>query len=75
MKSSTNRNKTEPYAITARFNDKNYHRVLAISKKLGLTRHRALQLCYTVGIDVLSGKMDICTPAAGKADNSQQQQG
>lgn len=75
MKSSTNRNKTEPHLLAARFTDQNLRRVLVISQKLGLTRHRALQLCYTVGIDVLSGKMDICTPAAGKADNQQQQQG
>lgn len=59
-----NRNQAEPYALTARFTDQSYRRVVALSEKLGLSRHRALQLCYTVGLDVLSGRMDIYTPAA-----------
>lgn len=59
-----NRNKAEPYALTARFTDQSYRRVVALSEKLGLSRHRALKLCYTVGLDVLSGRLNIYTPAA-----------
>ncbi len=75
----SNRNKTEPYALTARFTDQSYRRVIALSEQLGLTRHRALQLCYTVEIDVLSGRLNIRTPAveqirAEQATETAQQQ-